>query len=102
MRAIVLLTIFSSAAYAASPTGSLNTTDVGLDQNGVCWHRGPASTLTLCSGTGSAMTVTATTVLPTAGNWLVVTSAGVASIVAANGTSTQAGAAGSAYLIVGP
>jgi hypothetical protein len=97
-KMILILALLAAPAYAAGPVGALNTKDIGLDQNGTCWKRGPANELHPCGG----VTVTATTVLPIAGNWVVVTSAGVASVVVANGTSTQAGAAGTAFFIVTP
>jgi hypothetical protein len=98
----LILTIYSGAAFAnATPTGPLNTTDVGLDANKVCWQRGPAGVLHLCGATASGITVTATTALSPAGNWLIVPPTGTPTVVTSTGT-TPAGVAGTAYLIVAP
>lgn len=98
MRKIIMILALSTAP-AFAQTGALNTNDVGLDQLGICWHRGPANTMVQCGVplSGAALTVTATTVLPKAGNWLVISTTGTPTIVVANGTSTAAGVAGKAY-----
>jgi len=99
-RITLLLALLAASASAQTPTGALKTSDVGIDQAGVCWVRGPANALKQVGPTGGALSVTATTVLPTAGYWLVI-SAGVPTVVNANGTSTAAGAIGTAYPVSG-
>jgi hypothetical protein len=101
-KTILVLALLSTTAYAATPTGALNTRDVGLDQAGVCWHRGPANVLAACSGTASGITVIATTVLPSAGYWLVIPATGAPTVVNADGLTTAAGAIGTAFPIVSP
>jgi hypothetical protein len=96
-RIILILALLASPAYAQGPTGSLKTSDVGVDRAGVCWVRGPANVLSRCGPTGAALTVTATTVLPSAGYWLIIPAVGTPTIVNADGTTTLAGAAGTAY-----
>jgi hypothetical protein len=99
-RTIFVLAMLGSTAYAADPTGSLRTSGVGVDQAGVCWVQGPANVLRVCGATGSPHAVTAVTVLPSAGYWLIVPLTGTPVVVNADGTTTVAGTAGNAFPIV--
>lgn len=99
MNKLIIIALVALSGAAVAQTGSLNTKDVGLDQLGICWHRGPANVMVQCGVplSGAALSVTATTVLPKAGNWLVISTTGTPTIVVSNGTSTAAGVAGTAY-----
>ena len=100
LLAFLGLAVFAQAQAPPEPKGALKTSDVGIDQTGVCWVRGPANELKPAGPfKASALTVTATTQLP-AGTWLVISTTGAATLVVSATGTTAAGVAGTAYKVV--
>ena len=93
---IAAVAVFGSVAYAQTPP--LKTSDVAIDAAGKCWVRGPANVLTEVPPVlGTAVPVTSATQVLAKGVWIVVSSAGVATVVVSDGTAVTGVAAGSAY-----
>lgn len=98
MRRFIIAAVAVLGSAASAQTPPLKTSDVAIDGAGRCWVRGPANVLTEVPPTlGTPVAVTSATQVLPKGVWIVVSSAGAATVVVSDGTAVTGVASGNAY-----